>query len=60
MATPDRLLYKLKLHQRIYYEKCNMDVVRVPGGWLYIPNAATSSPMFVPFDDEFKENSNEL
>ncbi len=55
-------LYELKLHETLNLEDHSL-VRRVPGGWIYVEFVESIvaageghflSPVFVPFDDEFK------
>lgn len=48
-------LYKMGLHEE--FERSDLSILRVPGGWIYTrylrPNYEAIT-VFVPFDDEFK------
>lgn len=53
-------IYNMRLHEKveITVDEFRVEVVRVPGGWLYKePNSFDSSPSytFVPFNNEFQE-----
>lgn len=52
----DMYLYKMELHE-IIEMKINIYILRVPGGWLYVTN---EHPVFVPFNDEFKEDEKSI
>ena len=54
-------IYDLKLHERTQINNC-IDIMRVPGGWLYETIASGTqnegrvwNVVFVPFDNEFQE-----
>lgn len=56
-------IYAMKFHESIRHDRCmNLEVIRVPGGWLYIYHADDANPgswaattsCFVPYSDEFR------
>lgn len=49
-------LYEMELHERRYVSD-EIDVTRVPGGWIYTKYRLDQQAMtsvFVPFDNEFQ------
>lgn len=54
-------LHKMNLLERDRAVNCDMSVVRVPGGWIFIDygagETASQSQCFVPYSTEFKINS---
>jgi len=55
----EKTIYDLELHEKLILEN-GMESMRVPGGWLYdFPNNGGIPPIFVPYNEEFK-NKKEL
>lgn len=42
-------IYELKLHEVMELDDLELDILRVPGGWLY-------NSVFVPYSNEFKNS----
>lgn len=54
-------IYKMKLHQ-ITPLSSQVQVIRVPGGWIYIIQTIMTgefSTCFVPFNNEFQDETDE-
>lgn len=54
-------IYTMKLHSTVSVSKY-LDVLRVPGGWIYhwkIPFGHNNPQVFVPFNNEFMEEVND-
>ena len=57
-------MHNMKLHDILHPDiKQNVEIIRVPGGWIYniftgasTPDNTNLSSVFVPFDMEFKTN----
>lgn len=49
----DKDLYSMKLHDIISVKGTTLQILRVPGGWIYI-NTNTGHQTFVPFDNQFQ------
>jgi hypothetical protein len=53
-------IYNLKLHEVMTVSTKGdgkMDIIRVPGGWIYVvdfPGYRQAPSVFVPFQDEFR------
>ena len=47
-------IYNMELHELKYLELSSVDIMRVPGGWIY-NNYRWDVPtsVFIPFDNEF-------
>ena len=60
MAEKEKTVYNLGLHETLVVQnsvKGNMEITRVPGGWLYAmeyPGFRQSPVTFVPFDNGFQ------
>jgi len=56
-------IYDMYLHER-YNVDTNIDILRVPGGWLYVAaevvsiETAASMGVLVPLDNEFQYENN--
>jgi len=48
----DKTIYNLKLHEQ-YKLNDNINILRVPGGWIYMPYNMYENNVFVPFHNEF-------
>jgi hypothetical protein len=52
----EKTIYDLKLHDRLRIDKYGINVLRVPGGWLY-SLGGSASDVFVPYSDEFNKKT---
>lgn len=49
-------IYKLKMHEKIGITNDKVEILRVPGGWIYtIWDRDMWTSIFVPFNNEFQE-----
>lgn len=61
MASKEKTVYSLDLHETLVVKNSvggNMEITRVPGGWLYAleyPGFRQSPVTFVPFDNGFMQ-----
>ena len=52
----EEMIYKLKLHEKIYLQDEALTITRVAGGWVYCFSAYSIDQMscvFVPLNNEF-------
>ena len=50
-------LHEMKLHEVLHPSSCTIEIIRVPGGWIYTSYFEDSgSTVFVPLNDEFQES----
>ena len=55
-------IYDMKLHERIDGFSSKSEIVRVPGGWLYVWEAdheESTRMVFVPYNNEFQVTSDD-
>ncbi|WP_267739633.1 hypothetical protein [Myroides injenensis] len=64
MNTDEKTIYDLKLHESLKFRSrisesslLTFNVTRVPGGFIY-QNYDRNAVIFVPYNEEFKENTN--
>lgn len=54
-------IYKLELHKIARFDSGQIQIVRVPGGWIYIFQGVGTgefSTCFVSFNNEFQDETN--
>lgn len=55
-----KTIYNLKLHESLKIVRDLLEVIRVPGGWIYVGHARGNKfAIFVPFSNEFNPNNPE-
>lgn len=52
-----KTIYELALHEKMWADS-HIEVLRVPGGWLYTLFSSTNVTAFIPYNNEFMKSEN--